>query len=86
MGKNFKLFLLMYLGGVITILRNKNESIVNNSYFAYYFTNGLVKKISRLTQDSTFIHLHWKYFKHVDVKLPSLEEQEKKKNKYSCLY
>ena len=34
----------VYLDGDITILRNKYESIVNNSYFAYYFTNGALSK------------------------------------------
>ena len=72
----------VYLGGDITILRNKDESIVNNSYFAYYFTNGLIKEVSRLTQGSTIIHLYWKDFKKVNVKLPSLEEQEKITNMF----
>ena len=67
----------VYLGGDITILRNKDDSIVNNSYFAYYFSNGLIKDVSRLTQGSTIIHLYWKDFKKVKVMLPSLEEQEK---------
>ena len=72
----------VYLGGDITILRNKDESIVNNSYFAYYFTNGLIKEVSRLTQGSTIIHLYWKDFKKVNVKLPSIEEQEKITNMF----
>ena len=72
----------VYLGGDITILRNKDESIVNNSYFAYYFTNGLIKEVSKLTQGSTIIHLYWKDFKKVNVKLPSLEEQEKITNMF----
>ena len=72
----------IYLGGDITILRNKDESIVNNSYFAYYFTNGLIKDVSRLTQGSTIIHLYWKDFKKVNVKLPSINEQEKIANMF----
>ena len=72
----------VYLGGDITILRNKDESIVNNSYFAYYFTNGLIKEVSRLTQGSTIIHLYWKDFKKVNVSLPPLKEQEKITNMF----
>ena len=72
----------VYLGGDITILRNKNESIVNNSYFAYYFSNGLIKDVSRLTQGSTIIHLYWKDFKKVKVALPTLKEQEKITNMF----
>ena len=67
----------IYLGGDITILRNKDASIVNNPYFAYYFSNGLVKEVSRLTQGSTIIHLYWKDFKKVNVSIPPINEQEK---------
>lgn len=67
----------IYLGGDITILRLKNEKILDSLFFAYYFSNGLVKKIAPLTQGSTIIHLYWKDFKKVSIDLPSLNEQKK---------
>lgn len=67
----------IYLGGDITILRLKNEKILDSLFFAYYFSNGLVKKIAPLTQGSTIIHLYWKDFKKVSIELPSLNEQKK---------
>lgn len=65
------------LGGDITILRSKNENIINNKFFAYYFTNNLVKDVSKLTQGSTIIHLYWKDFKKVKIALPPINEQNK---------
>ena len=70
------------LGGDITILRNKNENIINNKFFAYYFTNNLIKEVSKLTQGSTIIHLYWKDFKKVKLTLPPINEQ----NKYINLF
>lgn len=65
------------LSGDITILRSKNENIINNKFFAYYFTNNLVKDVSKLTQGSTIIHLYWKDFKKVKLALPPINEQNK---------
>ena len=67
----------IHLGGDITILRLKNEKLLDSLFFAYYFSNGLVKKIAPLTQGSTIIHLYWKDFKKVSIDLPSLNEQKK---------
>ena len=70
------------LGGDITILRNKNTNLISNEFFAYYFTNNLIKEVSKLTQGSTIIHLYWKDFKKVKITIPSISEQ----NKYVDLF
>ena len=64
------------LGSDMTILRKKKD-IVDEIYFAYYFTYILPKEISKYAQGITIVHLAWKYFKNTKITIPSLNEQKK---------
>lgn len=60
----------------MTILRKKKKDIIDEIYFAYYFTYILPKEISKYAQGITIVHLAWKYFKNTKITVPSLLEQK----------
>ncbi len=64
------------LGSDMTILRKKKKDIIDEIYFAYYFTYILPKEISKYAQGITIVHLAWKYFKNTKITVPSLLEQK----------
>ncbi|WP_304125490.1 restriction endonuclease subunit S, partial [Methanosphaera cuniculi] len=64
------------IGNDIIILKNKRKDLVDEIFFAYYFSNAIKKDIAKLTQGITITHLYWKDFKDLKIKIPSLETQK----------
>ncbi len=63
------------LGGGISIIRLKNGN--DGSFFAYYLTNYKKRDIARLGQGHSVVHLYSSDFKHLDICIPILAEQQK---------
>lgn len=63
------------LGGDITVLRALQD--VSNVFYAYYFSNYMKYELAGYSQGSTIIHLYYSHIKNLEIKLPSITEQEK---------
>ena len=64
------------LGGDISVLRPKSNA-VTSIFYSYALTNFYQKKIARLGQGTTIIHLYYSHFSRIHVCKPSISEQLK---------
>ena len=64
------------LGGDISVLRPKSNA-VTSIFYSYALTNFYQKKIARLGQGTTIIHLYYSHFSRIHVCKPCISEQLK---------
>lgn len=64
------------LGGDISVLRSKSYE-VSSLFYAYYLSNYLPvrREIAKYAQGITIVHLSFKSFNKIKVKIPSIKEQ-----------
>lgn len=62
------------VGGDLTVIRAVNQ---NGEYLAYYLSNFQNKKIAKLAQGNSVVHLYASHLKSLNITLPSYQEQQK---------
>ena len=61
------------LGADLNIIKTKE----NGLYLAYFINNPAKLELASLAQGASVIHLYEKHLKLLNIKIPTLEEQEK---------